>query len=109
MAKKPPRVRMHRRTLSMDDGRSIGTPPAGNALRHKSRGAWDTLRRQILQRDCGLCVLCQAAGRVEAAHQVDHRIPVSEGGTDHPDNLQSLCIPCHKTKTAAEARRRSTG
>lgn len=81
----------------------------GNSLRHRSRGAWDTLRRQILERDSGLCVLCRAAGRVEAAHEVDHRVPVNEGGTDHPDNLQSLCIPCHKTKTAAEARRRSTG
>lgn len=35
---------------------------------------------------------------------VDHVVRLIDGGTDHPDNLQLLCYPCHKLKTAAEAR-----
>lgn len=49
-----------------------------------------------------LCVQCQAAGRVVAATEVDHIIPVRAGGTDRADNLQSLCHSCHMTKTARE-------
>ena len=79
---------------------------AGNLLRHRSRGAWDTLRQQILERDKGLCLLCAAAGRVTAAREVDHRLAGEDGGTDHPGNLQSLCVDCHKANTAAERRQR---
>ena len=30
--------------------------------------------------------------------EVDHIIPQSRGGTDHPDNLQLLCGHCNRTK-----------
>lgn len=80
---------------------------AGNLLRHRSRGAWETVRRQILERDKGLCLLCLAAGRPTVAREVDHILPGEDGGTDRPSNLQSLCVDCHKAKTAAEQRRRS--
>ncbi len=33
---------------------------------------------------------------------VDHIIPKAHGGTDADSNLQSLCWPCHKAKTARE-------
>lgn len=29
----------------------------------------------------------------------DHIIPCIEGGEDHPDNLRTLCIPCHAMQT----------
>jgi len=32
----------------------------------------------------------------------DHIIPLANGGTNEPENLQMLCIPCHKEKSAAE-------
>lgn len=35
--------------------------------------------------------------------QVDHFVPLIDGGTDFPDNLQLLCEDCHKAKTAREA------
>lgn len=98
--------------VTMLKPRQLGALPAklktarGNSLRHTSRGAWDTLRRRILARDKGLCLLCLAAGRVGAAREVDHRKPIAEGGTDHPSNLQSLCVDCHKAKTACEQLRR---
>lgn len=30
--------------------------------------------------------------------EVDHIVPQSKGGTDHPDNLQMLCTPCNRIK-----------
>lgn len=35
--------------------------------------------------------------------EVDHIINIAEGGTDDDSNLQALCIPCHKAKTARES------
>ncbi|MCO7226001.1 HNH endonuclease [Pleionea sp. CnH1-48] len=47
--------------------------------------------------------MCLAISRIQAAQTVDHITPKSRGGTDEPDNLQSLCYPCHDYKTAREA------
>ena len=30
--------------------------------------------------------------------EVDHILPKSRGGTDHPDNLQLLCSGCNRSK-----------
>lgn len=48
------------------------------------------------------CVACGSA-----ASLVDHRVPLSAGGPDHPSNFQSMCQPCHasKTKRESDARR----
>lgn len=52
-----------------------------------------------------LCVRCAAQHRITAATRRDHIVPLAEGGTEDPSNLQALCDPCHDAKTAAEARR----
>lgn len=40
--------------------------------------------------------------------ECDHIVPLWEkGGTDDEDNRQLLCVPCHKVKSAEEARRRA--
>lgn len=57
---------------------------------------------RVLKRDKGLCQLCLRAGVVREAKTVDHIIPKAHGGTDADSNLQSLCWPCHKAKTARE-------
>lgn len=66
---------------------------------------WQQTRKRILRRDCGLCLVCAAAGRVTAATEVDHVVPKEEGGGDDDDNLQSICGPCHTAKTGREAAR----
>lgn len=63
---------------------------------------WDKLRLVILRRDKYLCQPCLQAGLVTAATQVDHIKPKADGGEDDPDNLQSICDPCHRAKSAAE-------
>ncbi|HCP6936121.1 TPA: HNH endonuclease [Escherichia coli] len=63
---------------------------------------WTVIRARILKRDKGLCQLCLRAGVVSEAKTVDHIIPKAHGGTDADSNLQSLCWPCHKAKTARE-------
>lgn len=39
---------------------------------------------------------------VERDFQIDHKIPISQGGKNSIENLQSLCTKCHKFKTANE-------
>lgn len=66
--------------------------------------AWRKLRERILKRDNYLCVKCRAAGRLVEATDVDHIKAKTHGGTDDESNLQSLCAPCHKEKTAKEGK-----
>ena len=66
---------------------------------------WGRLRTQVLERDNHLCCLRFDAVCVDDATQVDHRTPKHLGGTDDLDNLQSVCGPCHRLKTADEASR----
>ncbi|WP_205729407.1 HNH endonuclease signature motif containing protein [Flavobacterium alkalisoli] len=41
-------------------------------------------------------------------YEIDHIIPLSQGGTDCPDNMQLLTIAEHRKKTACEAKSKST-
>jgi 5-methylcytosine-specific restriction endonuclease McrA len=58
---------------------------------------WEETRLRILRRDHWRCVLCGNKG-----NQVDHIIPVSQGGLNTDDNLRVLCYDCHKKKSAQE-------
>lgn|GEM_PF-5418039 len=53
------------------------------------------LREQILRRANGRCENC---GEPTKYLQLDHRIPVSRGGTNDPSNLQALCPSCNAKK-----------
>lgn len=68
--------------------------------------AWEKLRTKVLKRDNHLCLICKAGGVITTAKQVDHIVPKSQGGNDTMNNLQSLCIECHNTKTGEESTRR---
>lgn len=47
------------------------------------------------------CAECEATLRSTA--QVDHIHPLHAGGSNHPSNLQVLCVECHARKTQEEA------
>lgn len=58
--------------------------------RNGSTRAWRQTRAMVLYRDAYRCQLCR-----RAAAEVDHIVPVIDGGTDDPANLRSLCHDCH--------------
>jgi len=52
-----------------------------------------------------LCEICLAKGISEPAVEVHHRQSLRNGGARlDPDNLQALCVRCHRIITAREAR-----
>lgn len=59
--------------------------------RHTGDRAWRALRRKVLERDGWRCTKCGRAGKLE----VDHRVPVHEGGADTMQNCRALCRTCH--------------
>ncbi len=64
--------------------------------------SWEIRRVLILQRDKYICQECRRKGIATRASTVDHVIAKAHGGTDDDDNLESLCWPCHRTKTGKE-------
>lgn len=72
----------------------------------QKRGMSSKLRRQILERDGGTCQMCgSAAGEDSGCEpgkrcrlQVDHVVPISQGGTDDPSNLRCVCVFFNKDK-----------
>lgn len=64
--------------------------------RQMSEREWMELRASVFARDGGRCVEC---GSTDDLH-CDHNVELSNGGTNHPDNLITLCRTCHSRKTA---------
>jgi len=52
-------------------------------------------RYLILKRDLYTCQLCRRTG---VPIEVDHIVPVSRGGSNRLDNLQTLCQDCNRGK-----------
>ena len=65
-----------------------------------------THRHRLYGEQEGVCNGCKTHFPFRVM-DVDHKLPKSRGGTDHPDNLQLLCSGCNRskgTKTMAEWR-----
>lgn len=52
------------------------------------------LKKEIFTRDNFRCIKCGETSMLT----IDHIKPQSEGGTDLPDNLQTLCLTCNAKK-----------
>lgn len=71
-----------------------------------ARGISDKLRRQILERNGYTCQVCGAGAGEESGCepgkkcrlQIDHSIPISQGGTDEEHNLRAVCVYYNKDK-----------
>jgi 5-methylcytosine-specific restriction protein A len=67
--------------------------------------AWRALRLVVLAEE-PLCRECMKKGVLTLATEVDHIIPIVDGGgVLDRSNLQPLCKPCHSRKTMLELRR----
>lgn len=62
----------------------------------------NALRRHIKERDNYACLNCRVSLRAEPhlLLEVDHIMPVSRGGLSVPENLQTLCWKCNRSKGA---------
>jgi len=58
------------------------------------------LKLKVLKRDKHKCQICGKSPSTdpELELEVDHILPVSKGGTNELDNLQTLCIYCNRGK-----------
>jgi hypothetical protein len=56
-------------------------------------------RMFVYERDGGICQYCSAAVLVSDFH-CDHVVPVTQGGSNDPDNLVCACPPCNLSKAA---------
>lgn len=61
--------------------------------------SWRRLRQAYI-RDHPLCKHCLEIGRVTAAEEIDHIVPLRQGGARlNRANLQALCRSHHRAKT----------
>jgi len=52
-------------------------------------------RYRIMERDGFKCVLCGANASTGAVLEVDHIVPVCDGGSNEDSNLRTLCHSCN--------------
>src|SRR5688572_1875670 len=83
------------------------------STRHRGAGKQCGVRRASLTPAKRNCIAadqewkCADCGDLlPAIFHVDHRIPLSEGGTDERDNLAAVCPNCHQIKSFQETTRR---
>jgi 5-methylcytosine-specific restriction enzyme A len=60
-----------------------------------------SVRVDVLSRDGYKCVFCGRNSQ-ETSLEIDHIFPFSQGGSNKPDNLQTLCIDCNRGKGASK-------
>jgi 5-methylcytosine-specific restriction protein A len=65
------------------------------------RSAWRAVRDRVVARDGRRCQECgKELGSVPAwLTEVHHIVPKAKGGSDHPSNLMTLCVMCHRRHT----------
>lgn len=92
-------------------GKLFVTPIATATVSQSARSEWTKYRYnkekginririkdKLMHDQKGLCAICGAT--LSTAHKVsiDHKIPVSKGGTDDVSNLQLTCFKCNLIK-----------
>jgi len=55
------------------------------------------LRAMVLAEE-PFCRPCRKRGRFTASTEVDHIVPLQDGGSDARQNLQGICRDCHIVK-----------
>ena len=74
---------------------ALDTPPRRTDLGDLPN--YRTHRHRLYGEQEGVCVGCDTHFPFRLM-DVDHILPRSKGGTDHPDNLQLLCSGCNRSK-----------
>lgn len=74
-----------------------------NKVMKKHRRLGESMKKRVAAAQEWRCATCQKM--LPATFQVDHVFPHSLGGSDHPSNLEALCVECHASKSQAEQAR----
>lgn len=64
------------------------------------RSVSETKKKFVSARQNWKCARC--GDQLNAYFEVDHKIALKNGGSNHVDNLESLCPNCHREKTALD-------
>lgn len=80
---------------------------AGTTPRVRGR-TWMETRQRVALAHGYLCVDCGRVWRSDK-DQIDHDIPLEQGGSNDDANLRPRCDDCHKAKSAREAAARAGG
>jgi 5-methylcytosine-specific restriction protein A len=71
-----------------------------NSFKHEPRKTFDAKERaKLFAAADGKCANCNRKIPSGMDWDLDHRIPLADGGTNADDNLQVLCYLCHSAKT----------
>lgn len=73
-------------------------------MKRRYNGAWPRISKRFIAAH-PLCEVCKREGRITAAEEVHHIIPLANGGTHNESNLMALCKECHSRITAKEGGR----
>jgi 5-methylcytosine-specific restriction protein A len=65
---------------------------------------WMKIRRAVLLAGQFTCVDC---GLVHRTNEIDHDVPLEQGGSHDEANLKIRCKECHAAKTTREQRARN--
>lgn len=75
----------------------------GGKTRNIARTPVSHKNREYIKTSSGK--MCNHCGNYAPKGQVDHITPIGLGGSNFIENLQWLCVPCHKIKTISDVRK----
>lgn len=93
---KPAEGRQFAEALSTEAASGWGSGRGGRPWRRK--------REAILLRDLYMCQCDECKGGILPANEVDHIVPLSQGGSNDDNNLRGINCDCHKKKTHRESK-----
>jgi 5-methylcytosine-specific restriction protein A len=73
-------------------------------MSRQKRSVSESVKRQVAANWGWKCAECKEM--LESTYQIDHILPLWEGGSNEMSNLQALCAGDHARKTQLEANRR---
>jgi 5-methylcytosine-specific restriction enzyme A len=66
----------------------------------QKRKVTPTMKRRVAASQDYRCATCKIGPLAD--YDIDHKIPLASGGSNDIENLQMLCVSCHRLKTSIE-------
>lgn len=86
--------------MTAGQGQMQGTSTQGQGQKATKRCVSETKKKFVAAEQGWCCGSCK--NKLPAWFEVDHKIRLEQGGSNHVDNLVALCRDCHGKKTAFE-------